>query len=59
MTGAPLIRPLVWNVERLGRLLRHWNPGDPRPASLVATIRTLERCERLARGLTPFDPSGL
>ena len=59
ITAAALIYPLRFNADELSRQLRRFTPGRKPGQVLVGTIRTLERAEKLARELTPFDPTGL
>jgi hypothetical protein len=40
-------------------LVRNVKAGDRQGMLAVEVIRTLQRCEAIARSLSPFDPTGL
>lgn len=63
MTAAHLIYPLRVEQDRIYHLLvSKFGPRYGRSlitAQLADTVIALERCEKIARSLTPFDPTGL
>lgn len=55
-----LIYPLRQLDDSMYRYLRSLTPPDPRGALIAIEIMpTLRRCEKIARSLFPFDPTGL